>query len=193
MEANKSIAKRIIESYSLTFNNEIVTLLADILYLREMSRGELFLEEGQVSKGIGFVEKGMVRQFYYKNGKDLTEHFSSEDRLFICIESFLRQEPTRLMAEALEPSLVWGIPRDAFFLLVKEYPEIALLYRRILEYSLIESQVKADLFRFETAHDRYEKFLKLFPEPAKRAPLQHIASFLQMTPETLSRVRAGLL
>ena len=63
----------------------------------------------------------------------------------------------------------------------------------MLEHSLIESQVKADMFRFETAHDRYEKFLKLFPEPAKRAPLIHIASFLQMTPETLSRVRAGLL
>ena len=70
---------------------------------------------------------------------------------------------------------------------------MALLYRKMLEHSLIESQVKADMFRFETAHDRYEKFLKLFPEPAKRAPLIHIASFLQMTPETLSRVRAGLL
>lgn len=193
METSKSVAKRIIEAYSLSFNNEFVTLLADILCLREMGRGELFLDEGQISKSIGFVEKGMVRQFYYKNGKDLTEHFSSEDRLFICIESFLKQEPTRLMAEALEPSRVWGIPHDAFFQLVKTCPEIAMLYRRMLEHSLIESQVKADMFRFETAHDRYDNFLKLFPEPAKRAPLQHIASFLQMTPETLSRVRAGLL
>lgn len=193
METNKSIAKRIIEAYSLSFDNGIVDLLADILYLREMGRGELFLDEGQTSKSMGFVEKGIVRQFYYKNGKDLTEHFSSEDRLFICIESFLKQIPTRLMAEALEPSRVWGIPHDAFFQLVKACPEIAMLYRRMLEHSLIESQVKADMFRFETAHDRYEKFMKLFPEPAKRAPLQHIASFLQMTPETLSRVRAGLL
>mgnify|MGYP000087431327 CR=1 FL=1 len=193
METNKSIAKRIIESYSLSFNNEITSRLADIVYSRELGRGELFLDEGQVSKSMGYVEKGIVRQFYYKNGKDLTEHFSSENRLFICIESFLKQEPTRLMAEALEPALVWGIPHDAFFQLVSDSPEMALLYRKMLEHSLIESQVKADMFRFETAHDRYEKFLKLFPEPAKRAPLIHIASFLQMTPETLSRVRAGLL
>lgn len=193
MEMNKAVAKKIIEGYGLSFDKGVISALADIINIREMSRGELFLEEGGISKNMGFVEKGMIRQFYYKNGKDLTEHFSAENRLFICIESFLKQEPTRLMAEALEPSVVWGIPHDPFFRLVTTYREIGLLYRRMLEYSLIESQVKADIFRFETAHDRYEKFIKLFPEPAKRAPLIHIASFLQMTPETLSRVRAGLL
>lgn len=193
METSKSIVKRIAGTYSLPLSNETTGLLAEIIYLREMARGERFLDEGQVSKGMGYVEKGVIRQFYYKNGKELTEHFSSEDKLFICIESFLKQEPTRLMAEALEPSLVWGIPYTAFFQLVEANPEVSMLYRRMLEHSLIESQVKADMFRFETAHDRYEKFLKLFPEPARRAPLQHIASFLQMTPETLSRVRAGIL
>lgn len=193
MEKNMAIAKKIMEVYGLSFTDEVTSLLAEIIYPREMSRGELFLEEGTVSKSMGFVEKGIVRQFYYKNGKDLTEHFSSENKLFICIESFLKQEPTRLMAEALEPSLVWGIPHDPFFRLVTTHREIGLLYRRMLEHSLIESQVKADMFRFEIAHDRYDKFIKLFPEPAKRAPLIHIASFLQMTPETLSRVRAGLL
>lgn len=67
METNKSIAKRIIESYSLSFNNEITSRLADIVYSRELGRGELFLDEGQVSKSMGYVEKGIVRQFYYKN------------------------------------------------------------------------------------------------------------------------------
>ena len=193
METNLSIAQRLTKAYSLPLQPETLAQLAGILYVRDMSRGEQFLQEGQTSKSMGFVEKGLIRQFYYKNGKDLTEHFSSEDKLFICIESFLKQEPTRLMAEAIEPSRVWGIPHDAFFHLAGRLPEIALLYQKMLEHSLIESQIKADMFRFESAHDRYEKFLKLFPEPAKRSPLQHIASFLQMTPETLSRVRAGLL
>ena len=56
METNKSIAKRIIESYSLSFNNEITSRLADIVYSRELGRGELFLDEGQVSKSMGYVE-----------------------------------------------------------------------------------------------------------------------------------------
>lgn len=193
MESHLSIARRIIEINSLKLSNESIALLADIIVPRELAKGELFFSEGQISKYMGFVEKGMIRQFYYKNGKDLTEHFSSEDRIFICIESFLKQEPTRLMVEALEPSIVWGIPHDPLFRLVARVPEISLLYQKMLEHSLIESQIKADMFRFETAHVRYDRLLLYFPEVIKRAPLIHIASFLQMTPETLSRVRAGLL
>lgn len=193
METSITIAQRIAEINNLSLSKECIVLFADILIRRKLSKGELFISEGQVSKHIGYVEKGMIRQFYYKNGKDLTEHFSSEERIFICIESFLKQEPTRLMAEALEPSVVWGIPHDEFFSLTSTCHELKLLYCRILEYSLIESQIKADMFRFEIAHDRYDKLLQKFPEVVKRAPLLHIASFLQMTPETLSRVRAGLL
>jgi len=68
-----------------------------------------------------------------------------------------------------------------------------ILYRKILEESLILSQVHADLVRFETAGDRYKKMCKLMPQVVLRAPLVYIASYLQMTPETLSRVRATTL
>lgn len=193
MGTSESITKTIIEAYRLCLSAGSTSSLAEIITPRILLKGQRFLDEGQISRNMGFVEKGIVRQFYYKNGKDITEHFSSENKMFICIESFMKQEPTRLMAEALEPAVVWAIPREPFYKLMKNNTEIALLYQKILEFSLIESQIKADMFRFETAHYRYERFLKLFPEPAKRAPLQHIASFLQMTPETLSRVRAGLL
>ena len=68
--------------------------------------------------------------------------------------------------------------------------EVNMFYRKILEFSLIVSQVKADSWRFETAHERYNKLMRYQPEVIKRAPLSHIASYLLMTPETLSRVRA---
>ena len=68
-----------------------------------------------------------------------------------------------------------------------------MFYRKILEYSLIVSQIKADSWRFENAHDRYNFLFKSHPEVIKRAPLAHIASYLLMTPETLSRVRSGAL
>ena len=70
---------------------------------------------------------------------------------------------------------------------------IGAWYRRIFELSLIESQVKADTLRFEPAHERYTKLLQLHPEILKRTPLVYIASLLQMTPETLSRVRSASL
>ena len=69
----------------------------------------------------------------------------------------------------------------------------SVLYRKILEESLIQSQIHADLVRFETAQNRYKKLCKLDPQVVLRAPLVYIANYLQMTPETLSRVRASSL
>ena len=66
------------------------------------------------------------------------------------------------------------------------------MYRKFLENSLIVSQEKADSLRFEPAHERYARLLRKHPEILKRAPLVYIASYLQMTPETLSRVRASM-
>ena len=67
------------------------------------------------------------------------------------------------------------------------------MYRKILEESLIISQVYADLIRFESAQNRYKRMCKLSPQVVLRAPLTYIANYLQMTPETLSRVRASTL
>lgn len=168
-------------------------LLCTIITRREMEKGELLLKEGQVSRHFIIVGKGMVRQFYYKNGKDVTEHFSLESDVVICIESILLQQPTRLMIEALEAGTLYMIPADQFLKLSKESWEINMFYRKMLEFSLILSQKKADSWRFETARERYLRLMADQPEVVQRAPLAHIASYLLMTPETLSRVRATAL
>lgn len=168
-------------------------LLCTIITRREMEKGELLLKEGQVSRHFVIVGKGMVRQFYYKNGKDVTEHFSLESDVVICIESILLQQPTRLMTEALEAGTLYMIPADQFLKLSKESWEINMFYRKMLEFSLILSQKKADSWRFETARERYLRLMADQPEVVQRAPLAHIASYLLMTPETLSRVRATAL
>lgn len=168
-------------------------LLCTIITRREMEKGELLLKEGQVSRHFVIVGKGMVRQFYYKNGKDITEHFSLESDVVICIESILLQQPTRLMIEALEAGTLYMIPADQFLKLSKESWEINMFYRKMLEFSLILSQKKADSWRFETARERYLRLMADQPEVVQRAPLAHIASYLLMTPETLSRVRATAL
>lgn len=89
--------------------------------------------------------------------------------------------------------MVWELPRVEVEKLIDQYRDIERLYRGFIEHSLIESQIKADTLRFEPAHKRYDKLLQLHPEILKRAPLVYIASLLQMTPETLSRVRSSLL
>lgn len=86
--------------------------IEEILIRKEVEKGELLLKEGQISHNIVLVGKGMLRQFYYKNGKDVTEHFSYEGCIVICIESTLKKEPTHLMIEALEDSIVYLLPYE---------------------------------------------------------------------------------
>ena len=83
------------------------------------------------------------------------------------------------------------MPKDKLEVVALHSVNIQMMYRKILEESLIISQKHADLMRFETAQDRYMKMCKLYPQVILRAPLVYIANYLQMTPETLSRVRSA--
>ncbi|WP_337788161.1 Crp/Fnr family transcriptional regulator [Phocaeicola plebeius] len=193
MMTNIEVAKLMVSRMKCLLSREQIHELADILVCRKFKKGERILDEGEVCRSMLYLEKGLTRQFYFKYDKDLTEHIAYEGGVVICLESYLKEEPTRLMIEALEPTIAWDIPKDKIEQLALKDAEIGVWYRKLFEASLIESQVKADTLRFEPAHERYNKLLQLHPEILKRAPLVYIASLLQMTPETLSRVRSASL
>lgn len=193
MMTNIEVAKLMVSRMKCLLSREQIHELADILVCRKFKKGERILDEGEVCRSMLYLEKGLTRQFYFKYDKDLTEHIAYEGGVVICLESYLKEEPTRLMIEALEPTVAWDIPKEKIEELALKDAEIGVWYRKLFEASLIESQVKADTLRFEPAHERYNKLLQLHPEILKRAPLVYIASLLQMTPETLSRVRSASL
>ncbi len=168
-----------------------IEALARLLTPVKIHKGELLMHEGEVCHSMFYVHRGMVRQYYYKNGKEVTEHFSFEGRICFCIESFLKQEPSKLMVEALETSLVYALPYEGLHVAMMQNSEIELFYRKILEHALISSQTHADSQRFENAAERYARLLRTHREIVLRAPMLHVASYLQMTPETLSRVRSA--
>ena len=190
MDKRHDIAREISRIYC-PLTPPAVEVLASILVPLKFQKGETILEEGKVCRALYFVDKGMVRQYYYKNKKDVTEHFSFEGRIVFCIESFLKQEPSRLIVEALENTLLYAIPYDELHNQMVRNQEMEMLYRKILEHVAISSQEHADSQRFENAAERYDRLLREKPEIILRAPMVHIASFLQMTPETLSRVRGA--
>lgn len=190
MDKRRDVAREIARIYC-RLSPSGVEALSEILVPFKYAKGDVVLPEGDICKHMYFVERGMVRQYYYKNGRDVTEHFSYEGRIVVCIESFLKQEPSRLIVEALENSLLFGIPYDELHELADKNKEIELLFRKIMEHALISSQIYADSQRFENATERYLRLLDAKPEILLRAPMLHIASYLQMSPETLSRVRAA--
>ena len=186
----RDIARELARRYS-TMTHEELDMLEDILVPLKYNKGEMILREGEVCRSIYFIDKGLIRQFYYKNGKEVTEHLGDDHTIFMCIESLFREEPTHLQVEALEQTFVYAMPKDKLEVVALHSVNIQMMYRKILEESLIISQKHADLMRFETAQDRYMKMCKLYPQVILRAPLVYIANYLQMTPETLSRVRSA--
>ena len=188
----RDIARELARKYS-TMTHEELDTLESILVPKRYSKGEMILKEGDVCENIYYIDKGLVRQFYFKNNKELTEHIGSDGEIFMCIESLFKEEPTRLQIEALEPSSIYLIPKHRLEQVALHNVNIQILYRKILEESLIISQIKADMLRFESAQNRYRRLCKLNPQVVLRTPLVYIASYLQMTPETLSRVRSSTL
>ena len=188
----RDIARELARKYR-TMTHEELDLLESILVPMKFAKNEMILKEGDICENIYYVDKGLVRQFYFKNGKEVTEHLGVDRSIIMCIESLFREVPTHLQIEALEPTTVYAMPKKKLEEVALHNVNIQILYRKILEESLILSQVHADLVRFETAQDRYKKLCKLNPQVVLRAPLVFVANYLQMTPETLSRVRATTL
>lgn len=188
----RDIARELARKYS-TMTHDELDILEGILEPVKYGKGEMILTEGEVCRGISYIEKGLVRQFYNKNGKEVTEHLGVDHTIFMCIESLFKEEPSRLQVEALEATLVYILPKSKLETAAIRNVNIQMLYRKILEESLIQSQVHADLMRFETAPNKYKRLCELSPQVVLRAPLTYIASYLQMTPETLSRIRSGVL
>lgn len=192
IESTRDIARELARKYS-TMTHDELDILESILVRKTYHKGEIILAEGDICREFLYIHKGMLRQFYFKKDKQLTEHIGVEGSMVMCIESLFKEEPTHLQIEALENTIVFALPKKNLEEVALHNVNIQILYRKILEESLIQSQIHADLVRFESAYDRYKKLCHLQPQIIMRAPLLHIASYLQMTPETLSRVRAQML
>ena len=189
---SRDVARELARRYS-TMSHDELDLLESILVPLKYQKGEKILNEGEVCTNIYWVVKGLVRQFYYKNNKELTEHMAVENSIVMCIESLFKEKPSHLQIVALEPSVIYAMPRQQLEKVAMKSLNIQILFRKILEESLIQSQIHADMMRFESAQSKYAKLVKLQPQLVLRAPLVYIASYLQMTPETLSRVRANVV
>ena len=189
---SRDVSRELARRYS-TMTHEELDLLESILVPMKYAKNEMILREGESCTNSYWVVKGLVRQFYYKNGKEVTEYMATENSIVMCIESLFLEQPTHLQIKAIEPSILIALPKAELEAVAMKSVNIQILYRKILEESLILSQIHADMLRFESAQDRYQKLIKRQPQLVLRAPLVYIASYLQMTPETLSRVRTAAL
>jgi CRP-like cAMP-binding protein len=146
----------------------------------------LLLKEGETSKNIFFVKKGCLRSYLNNEGKDVTCQFFFENR---AVSSFLGRKPSLYNLESVEPSSLITIRIKDFYKLLHELPDLKdeflqIVLQRMEDYSLLFlSRIK------DTPQKRYYDLVKHSPDILQRIPQHYIASYLGITPVSLSRIR----
>ncbi len=173
-------------------SDENKSKLLEHITIKKVLKGDFLLKYGEICKHIYFINKGVIRIFYYKNGKDVTEWFADEKQFFLSITSYFENSPSNLIIEAIEDCEIILLSKEGQEKLRKSSLQISNLIVELLSISLISAQKRMESIQFETAKQRYSNLLQEQPKILNKVPLQYVASFLGITQETLSRIRAKL-
>lgn len=136
-----------------------------------------------------FIEKGCLRTWVNSNGKEITTQFFFERDKVSSIESFSTSQPTLYSIESIEPCILQTLSQKDFQELLRHSPEVHEEMRVHLLKRLIQSQKLFFSFLKHTPQQRYEELLQKYPEIIQRVPQHYIASYLGITPVSLSRIR----
>jgi CRP-like cAMP-binding protein len=130
-----------------------------------------------------------LRGFYTLSGKEITHWFAFENDFVTSFHSFITQEPTIENVQALEGSILWSISKERLNRLMTKHHEIESLVRKVYEKYYIRLEERYVNAQFKTATERYQQLLFENPHIIERVSLGHIASYLGISQETLSRIR----
>lgn len=171
-------------------SQESIHQLIGICSKQKFLKNEYILEKNNVCNDIYFISKGLLREYYFKEDREISEWFAFENTFCFSITSYFTNSPSNLIIQSLEDSEIIFIPREGLNSLRMSNFEIADFTYKLISLSLIKSQERMASLQFETALTRYENLLNQHKEFLQRVPLQYIASYLGVSAETLSRIRA---
>ena len=170
----------------------VLERLSSMLVRKQVKKKEYLLREGQVSSRLYFIEKGLIRAYYIEEKREeVTTWFMKDNDLIISVESFYEQVPSFENIVAVEDSIVWYITRQQMDWLYREYPAYNYHGRILTEKYYVKSMKRQVSIIKKTQQERYRQLLEKESYLLERAHLHDIASYLGMTLEQLSRVRAN--
>lgn len=181
----KNIAKHI----SLDENE--ATCFLSILKEKKYPKRSIILKEGEICKTINFVQSGTLRAFYRDPaGKESTIMFAISDWWITDMACFINQQPAMLNIETIEDSVILHLQKEDLDNLYLKIPKFERFFRIIMQNAYIREQLRVIQNLSLTAEQRYHVFLEKYPQVAKQVTQKQIASYLGITPEFLSMIRA---
>lgn len=168
--------------------NYFLSLLTE----KKVVKKALVLEEGQLCKYINFVGSGILRAFYLdKTGKESTIMFAVTDWWVTDMYCFVNQLPAMLNIEAMEDSAVWQLSKENMDALLIRVPKFERFFRVLMQNAYIREQLRVIGNLSLSTEERYADFMNKYPQVAKQVTQKQIASYLGITPEFLSMIRAN--
>ena len=174
---------------TVRLNDEIKEAVSKTCQIQNFEKGELLIKQDRIAHRIFFIEKGSARTFYYHDGKDVTSWIYREGQFITSWSSFYTRTPSYENVELTEDATVASISYDHLHQLYQQYPRMQQFGRVMVEEQLVFLDYFYKGFMFMTAKEKYDLLLSIFPDMTQRVNLGHIASFLGISQETLSRIR----
>jgi CRP-like cAMP-binding protein len=173
----------------ISLSKEEMDIVTTLFKEKSYKKGEFFLADGQVCKQVGFVSKGLLRYYINHDGEDKTYDFAQENNFVCNYESFIPRTPSTKNIQALEDCELMQISYDDLQLFYKTINQAERFGRIVIEQVFIQTLQDLSSFYTDTPELRYEKILKKHPDLLQRMSQYHIASYVGVKPQSLSRIR----
>jgi CRP-like cAMP-binding protein len=173
----------------ISLSKEEMDIVTTLFKEKSYKKGEFFLADGQVCKQVGFVSKGLLRYYINHDGEDKTYDFAQENNFVCNYESFIPRTPSTKNIQALEDCELMQISYDDLQLFYKTISQAERFGRIVIEQVFIQTLQDLSSFYTDTPELRYEKILKKHPDLLQRMSQYHIASYVGVKPQSLSRIR----
>ena len=171
-------------------NKEATNDLLNQLKAKTFQKGDYLLENGRVCKHIYFIDKGLVKTFFYNDGKEFIMRFFPENIMFTVLDSYLTQTPSKFMIMALEPTTVTYILHDHLEELCAKHHCIETFFRKLVSFAALNMMKRISEMLEENATERYTHFIHENHSLLQRISLGDLACYLGITQVSLSRIRA---
>ncbi len=156
----------------------------------KLEAGEAYIREGDTSKRLAFIERGIVRAYSIKqNGEEATLFVRWDGQLIASHDTIIHQKPARFIYRAVEPTQLLEMDYDVLESVLREHPEYEPLRNHFLMHMLADTLHAIEAFVLLSPQERYEQLVANRPEIVNRVPDKYIASILGVTPVSLSRIR----
>ena len=180
------------EKYGVTISEEIVGEIVNAASFRVVKKGEILALIGDDTTYAGLVLSGLARAYYIdSDGNDITRGFAPEGTMFMD-EGFFGYTERNCMWEALEETTIMICETVAIKNIIRDNDSFKDVWIYLLENALRYKIYRENGFLTENATERYIHFKKLFPELSERVSQRHIATYLGIAPESLSRIRSAM-